>query len=56
MSFTSSLSGFVGSLSRARAAQVTFDELTALSDDALASRGLRRNDIARYAFRNLIDV
>lgn len=56
MGFGSSVKTVFGSLSRAHAAQNAYMELSNMSDESLASRGLKRQDIARVAFQNIIDV
>jgi uncharacterized protein YjiS (DUF1127 family) len=55
MGFGKSLASFIGDINRAQAAASTYATLDAMSDDALASRGLARTDIARQALKHLVD-
>lgn len=45
------IGSFIGDIGRARSAALTFDRLNAMSDRALADRGLARSDLAAEAFR-----
>jgi len=51
-SIQSSISDFFGDIGRARKAQATYSRLSMQSDAALAARGLRREDLASYSFKN----
>lgn len=55
MSIASSVGVLFGSIGRARTAQNTFNRLSNMSDEALANRGISRQDIARVAFQDISD-
>ncbi len=49
--FLSSVSGFLGDVSRARKAASIYDGLARLSDSELNQRGLSRVELSSYAFK-----
>lgn len=49
--FMTSLGGFLGDIGRAQKANTLYSNLSLLSDDALAARGLKRDDLPSYAFK-----
>lgn len=47
---TGAIFDIFGDIGRARSAQNLYTQLSSMSDTSLAKRGLKRADIARYAF------
>lgn len=50
-----SISGFFGDVGRARNASNLYNELSSLSDATLNARGLKRENLASYAFNKAFD-
>ncbi|RUT30310.1 hypothetical protein EMQ25_13450 [Arsenicitalea aurantiaca] len=49
--FINNVSTFFGDIGRARRAAYTFERLNAMSDGALAARGMRRDELASVAYK-----
>ncbi|MCD7058577.1 hypothetical protein [Pelagibacterium xiamenense] len=50
-SFLGGVADFFGDIGRARAASALYNDLSVLSDASLKARGLKRDEIAAYAYK-----